>query len=710
MFKKVTLEMSLKPFKQTCEQYIRKVCNQVFAQWRPVIKDRECISILLWIGDGSEILDYNRDFDQEFEWGYFIGTANLPLANKDDDPALSLHTKKRLYIENPPKMSYGVIKRIVRILKEEGKILYPNSTIKVGCTFDIGPEFALSEFKYNRHPEICSGTSLDQKRFVDCTALLNSDNRAYAAFPSGITNGLPFATFLGKQTNIYCSDMGFDYVWLSNGLGFSADPWKMTGKIYDGETFHADRLRNTAEKVFLFWKLFREACPDIPVETRGTNNSAGIDYATDGVPLWGIYHSEFGILPPPNSPWAAINDNYGLEIMGHMTRICELPENKYMFRYYIHDPWWMNSPWYDRYDGCASDIYLPMSVSRIDKNGKAQPANVLNVFTIDNSRGEMPDSCVNEPVPHILKAEKDCPDEMAFLIWLYPMKEYTNSSVEKDLSEMFSGDRFIMECINNGFPLNTVVSTTEFRNLSCELFKGRIIVSPCIRNNELIKKLQLFANDGVNLILYGCAEHLADYPIEGMNVTKIDISDNPTKMRQTLSKYGYNICFETKEESVKLPTVTICRSNNASFFSVYSPNTTTDTLLRFPLGAPILLGGEMEISDGYAKYRFSRCEHRECRVFIEQKEGIIYAHEAAPVSFKYRRRFYINGLKDATVYYFPEKYCDNYVAVTKSVADKTPELDDDWIPFYDTVMGWGFKGENKNGRLYFLMPFESYLE
>ena len=710
MFRRVTLEMSFKPFKQTYEQYIRKVCNQVFAQWRPVIKDRECISILLWIGDGSEILDYNRDFDQEFEWGYFVGTANLPLANKDDDPALSLHTKKRLYIENPPKMSYGVIKRIVRILKEEGKILYPNSTIKVGCTFDIGPEFALSEFKYNRHPEICSGTSLDQKRFVDCTALLNSDNRAYAAFPSGITNGLPFATFLGKQTNIYCSDMDFDYIWFSNGLGFSADPWKMTGKIYDGETFHADRLRNTAEKVFLFWKLFREACPDIPVETRGTNNSAGIDYATDGVPLWGIYHSEFGILPPPNSPWAAINDNYGLEIMGHMTRICELPENKYMFRYYIHDPWWMNSPWYDRYDGCASDIYLPMSVSRIDKNGKAQPANVLNVFTIDNSRGEMPDSCVNEPVPHILKAEKDCPDEMPFLIWLYPMKEYTNSSVEKDLSEMFSGDRFIMECINNGFPLNTVVSTTEFRNLSCELFKGRIIVSPCIRNNELIKKLQLFANDGVNLILYGCAEHLADYPIEGMNVTKIDISDNPTKMRQTLSKYGYNICFETKEESVKLPTVTICRSNNASFFSVYSPNTTTDTLLRFPLGAPILLGGEMEISDGYAKYRFSRCEHRECRVFIEQKEGIIYAHEAAPVSFKYRRRFYINGLKDATVYYFPEKYCDNYVAVTKSVADKTPELDDDWIPFYDTVMGWGFKGENKNGRLYFLMPFESYLE
>lgn len=710
MFNKVTLEMSLKPFKQTSEEFIRNVCNQVYAQWRSVIKNREVISILLWIGDGSEILDYDRDYDQELEWGYFVGTANLPLANEDDDPALSLHIKKHLYIENPPKMSYGVIKSIVHILKEEGKILYPNARINVGCIFDIGPEFAISDFKYKRHPEICSGTALDKLHFVDSAALLKSDSRAYAAYPDGIPQGLPFATFLGKQTDVYCSDMGFDYVWLSNGLGFSADPWKMTGKIYDGEIFHAERLSKTAEKVFSFWRLFREACPNIPVETRGTNNSAGIDYATDGVPLWKIYHSGFGILPPPNSPWAAINDNYGLEIMGHMTRICELPGDDYMFRYYIHDPWWMNSPWYDRYDGYASDIYLPMSVARIDKSGKTQPANILNVLTIDNSKGEMPDSCVNEPIPHILKAEKDCPDEMPFLIWLYPMKEYTNSSVEKDLSEMFSGDRFIMDCINKGLPLNTVVSTTEFRNLSCELFNGKIIVSPCISDNELIGKLQLFANNGGKIILYGSEEHLDDYPIKGEQVTKIDISDNPAKMRQTLSKYGYHIRFETKEESVKLPTITVNRSNNASFFSIYNPNTTTDTLLKFPLGAPVLLGGEMEISDGYAKYRFSRCEHRECRVFVEQKEGIIYAHEAAPVSFKYRRRFYINGLKDATVYYFPEKYCDNYVAVTKSIADKTPELDDDWIPFCDSVMGWGFKGENKNGRLYFLMPFQSYLE
>ena len=33
MFENITLEMSLKPFKQTDDQYIKSVCKQVFEQW-----------------------------------------------------------------------------------------------------------------------------------------------------------------------------------------------------------------------------------------------------------------------------------------------------------------------------------------------------------------------------------------------------------------------------------------------------------------------------------------------------------------------------------------------------------------------------------------------------------------------------------------------------------------------------------------------------
>lgn len=710
MFKRITLELSLKPFKKTDEQFIKSVCREIMQQWRPLLKNRKEIAFMLWVGDGSEILDYDGDLDRAFEWGYFIGTANLPLANDSDDAALSLHEKTRLYVDKPPVMTYRTLKNIIAELKRAAKKAFPNAAVFVGETFDIGPEFAISDFKYKRHPEICSGTALDRLRMVDSTALLNADDYKYAAYPHGIPQNTPFAEFLGAQTKVFFKAMGFDYIWLSNGLGFSANPWSLTGKIFDGERFYADRLAATSKKVFEFWKTFASACPNVKIETRGTNNTAGIDYATDGVPLYDIYKANRGIVPPPNSPWAALNGNYGLEIAGHMSRVCELPGDSFLFRYYIHDPWWMNSPWQDRYDGYASDIYIPMSVARIKEDGSVQTAERLNIFTLDNSRGEMPDSCVNEPLPHILKAEKNCADEPSFAVWLYPLKEYASAKTEEELSEMYFGDRFIEKAINGGMPLNTVVSSDVFVKLPARFFSGRIIISPIVNSEAVLKKLGEFVENGGSVIVYGSRKALEKYPLSGKNVVKIDINsiNSPEKLRKSLKNFGYEIEFETTCENAGLPVIATSRSNNATFFSVYSPDTSSDTLIKFPLGAPILSGGEAIIENGYARYRFSRCEHRECRIFIKQNSGVVSCHEQSPVSAKYKRRFYLKGLCGATVYYFPERYCDKFMAATSVPPDETPILDSEWVPFYDEVFGYGFKGKNKNGYLAFLMPFEKY--
>ena len=58
MFENITLEMSVKPFKQTDVAYVRRICAKVFAQWRPLLKGRQPVSIMLWVSDGSELLDY----------------------------------------------------------------------------------------------------------------------------------------------------------------------------------------------------------------------------------------------------------------------------------------------------------------------------------------------------------------------------------------------------------------------------------------------------------------------------------------------------------------------------------------------------------------------------------------------------------------------------------------------------------------------------
>ena len=699
MLKTVNLEMSLKPFKRTDDEYIRGVCKKVFEQWRPLLKNRETVSVMLWTADGSEILDYSGDPDKEFEWCKYIGNANIKLIGEDEDPDISLHGRKRLYTENPPVMTYAVLKKIVSAIKEEGKKAFPNSEIRVGETFDIGPEFAVSDFKYKRHTEISSGSKMASFGFVDATALLNADGRRYAAYPDGIPQDTPFGTFFGKQSNIFLKDMGFDYLWLSNGLGFSANPWDLTGKVFDGKSFYPEKLNATRKSVYDFWKLFRAECHDFPIETRGTNNSAGIDYATDGVPLYDIYNADFNITPPPNSPWAALNDNFGLEIMGHMTRICELPGDEFMFRYYIHDPWWANSPWYDRYNGNAQDIYLPMAVTRIDADGSVRSAETLNILTVDNSFGDMPDNCVNEPLPHLLKAEKDAADSPAPLVWVYPVREFTSSRSEDSLYEMYYGDKYICEAINNGFPLNCVVSTDIFLKTSLELYKKSVLISPIPQTDEIKQRLREFENRGGRVIYYG-SEKAAQK--SGIKENFADIASAPSAIREKLADFGYSIKFERKAGGVKPNALTISRVDNSLTVSVYSPNLTTDTLLKFPLGAPVLTGTDTEIKDGHAVYRFGMSEHKECRVFVKQDGGVVSLKECAPVCLSYHRKIRISGLKNAEICIIPEK--ENEVRLSSlPYADSAVEKVDCLKRVEDGENGVYYKGENLSGAFMILL-------
>lgn len=708
--KSITLEMSLKPFKKTTHDCIKNTCRLIFEQWKPLLKHAEEVSVMLWTADGSEILDYSGNIDEKIEWAYYMGTANRPLADATDRPDTSLHEKKRYYMKNPPVITYGILKEIVHSLKEEGKKAFPNAKIRVGETFDIGPEFAASDFKYNRHTEICTGRKLDTCGFIDATAKLNGDSRSYAAYPNGIPEATPFGLFLGKQSQIFLTDMGFDYIWLSNGLGFSAEPWDMTGKIFDGEKFHPEKLEKVKKEVFEFWKYFREGCPNFEIQTRGTNNSVGIDYATDGVPLYDIYNGNFNITPPPNSPWAALNDNVGLELMGHMSRICELPSKDFMFRYYIHDPWWVNSPWYDRYGGNPYDIYLPLAISRIDENGSVQNAEMLNILTIDNSFGDMPDNCVNEPLPHLLKAIKDESDRPSPFVWVYPMREFTQSSSEALLDEMYFGDRFVEDSINRGFPLNCVVSSDNFIKHNDRIYDSCVIISPIPLDKALANKLNSFAENGASVIVYGKNQSLITEKLNE-NICYCDINEGIT-LSDTVKNFGFE--FNSSERgSDSSAVVTINRSNNAFWFSIYNRDTTAEYSYKFPIGAPILLNGETKIKNGYSTYHFSKSEHRECRFFVKQQNGKIRAKESACVSEVMRRRLILSGLENADVYYFPEDYSVDFTFVSNTLdacRDATPKGYFHDFKVVDTNFGKCVKLENISGDLVFHMPRKSFTD
>lgn len=636
-------------------------------------------------------------------------------------------------------------------------------TIRVGTTFDPGPEFAISKFKYVDHPEVCTAGTMGDKSFVVSYETLHGDKKKYRAYPDGIPEGTPFAEFLGRQSQVFMDDMGFDYIWFSNGFGFGAENWATTGPLFDGTSFTQDSklVQNVKDKTLKFWEQFREGCKDYQVQTRGTNLSVGIDFASDGVDVKDIYQGDFNIVAPPNSPWAALDKNFGLEMCGYMSRIAELPDDAhYMYRFYMHDPWWMNSPWFDRYEGEPHDIYLPLAVSRINHQLQIELPDYMNILTVDTSLGDMPQEAVEHVMPHIRKAIQDAPDRPGPLVWLYPFDEYQSPDEHEEyaLAKAFFEDWYITSAINHGLPLNTVISTSAFiEQKECvnAVFDGCVILTPVPRQDSNHEKAVLaYVEQGGDILMYGSLREAGEkirsllhveltsgldgemeYIQYGMDALRYETNNKILKhnallsdgdidtimkehdhnieilsyvrekgqervtgisyhgngqlvwlrgtncneqkeginllqpldedrymqedimLRHALMKFDYHIEYMKRDSHSKLPALTIHRHDNAFMFSGYVPDTSVGVRMHFPLGVPVMIGHEVYMEDGYGTYHFPRSFHRECRVFVEQEEnGSISMSEYGPVSVIMKRRILLEGLKNATIYVFPQDH------------------------------------------------------
>ena len=528
-FRRVTLEMSLKPFHTLQVEAIDGVCEEVFRSWAPLIRRCDGCAIMLWAADGSEILDYRGHMEDAFDWARYLGIANPPQTPPADDPARrSAHDRNWLYMNNPPTMTYGWLRTIIASLKRVGHQM-TGKPITVGATFDPGPEFAHSDFKYVRHPEVSSGHTMGAHTFTDCTATLKSDERDYAGFPHGIPEGTSFGTFFGRQSKHFLADLGYDYIWFSNGFGFSISPWNATGPLFNGERFDASRAGELRESILKFWRDFRKECTQFPIETRGSNMIVGADLATSGSPVLNIYREEQGVIAPPNSPWAAINGDVGLEIVGYLSRIAELPPNDiYPFRFYTHDPWWMNSPWFDRYGREPYDIYLPLALARINGNAEITPPSYLEILTIDNSYGRMPEQVPNEVIPYILNAQQDSSDAPGVVTWIYPFDEYHEMTFGSPprLEEVFFGDWVLRNAVNNGFPLNSVVSTRQFAKSyvkNPEFYRDTVLLAYApVVHGDLEKLLLDGWRQGQNILLYGPIDRTGSELISLLNLQKAE--------------------------------------------------------------------------------------------------------------------------------------------------------------------------------------------
>ena len=770
----VTLEMSLKPFDEPENQAaVDRVCRTAFSQWAPLCRHADRVQVLLWTADGSEILAYKSDMDEAFEWAYWLGLANVHRTLGSDPHQIALHSTPRLYMENPPKQTYRTLANIVATLKRTGQEM-TTKPVCVGAPFDPGGEFARSTFKYQQHPEICISSTMGVNSFVGCYATLDADDTAYAGFPNGVEQGTSFGTFFGKQSQAFATDLGFDYLWLSNGFGFGLETWSTVGPLFDGTTFDAEKAPETRAKIIGFWRDFREHCPDIPIETRGTNLGTGTDLASDAVPLREIYESGFNLYTPPNSPWAALDGDFGLEQMGYMSRIAELPTGKgFPFRFYVHDPWWLNSPWLDRYGRDAHDIFLPMSISRIDRTGKAQTHDAIQLLTIDNSYGQMPECCPNEIMPIMLRCLETKPDQAGLITWVYPFDAFHDFVTEapERLPLAYFNDWFIRGAINNGLPLNTVVSDRAL--IDCVESLQQTILLSLVPDADSAWEAALFKHldHGGRVLFYGPIDHASDALLDRLNLicapdvegevtvdladeldhvlsgklpskmihrshysagpmanglknkgdlktkvlasvgempiaiarknvtwvrgsnctdmtkkSKLPIVDDPTQLmsadillRHALRELGMHVSYSKHDPSHRTPVLSVSRHTNALWFAGYAKNSSVQWELAFPEdgGLPLMVQTDAVIRDGKATYHMPRAWRRECRVLVEQKEGVVSCTESCDPHWKVskpldseiaayfgndqpadrlplKRRLLITGLEDATVTFLPE--------------------------------------------------------
>lgn len=507
----LTLEISLKPFCGLDNDATRAACRSALEQWSALTAHAQRLSVMLWVADGSEILEYTGDPDAPMEWARYLGNANPHMPVPADPEKKSLHARNYLYRDDAQPITYRRLAAIVQAFRDAAR--ETGREIEVGATFDPGGEFAPSRFKYEWHREICLSNTMGRASFVCCYGILKGDTRRYAGYPAGIPDGTSLGSFLGRQFRHFARDLGFDYLWLSNGFGFGLETWKTVGPLFDGGAFHPERAAEISGRILDFWRDYRRECPEFGLRTRGTNLGTGTDLASDATPLRELYEGGFDFAPPPNSPWAAINGDFGIEIAGYLSRIAELPPgSEYPYRYYLHDPWWLNSPWLDRYEGQPHDIYLPLSVARVTAEGTVQVPRDLHLLTIDDSYGRMPERVPLESTPHLLRAWRERPDAAGPLVWLYPFDELHNviKTASPDLARLFHTDWFAREALNDGVPLNTVVSTRTFDALAeraAAVLAGRILVTPAPLFSAGEARLLAWIDAGGGLLVYGPLDH-----------------------------------------------------------------------------------------------------------------------------------------------------------------------------------------------------------
>lgn len=525
--KRVTLETTLKPFFDLSDAGIDATCRKLWTNWRHLVSRCDDVAVLLWVGAGDDIMAWSGDMDALVPVTQTIGFNNLQY-DTAYDPEIDHYRRNAAqpYSKHAPRVTYTNLKRIVAALRETCEAMLGKRPA-IGATVDPGPEFVDSPWRFEQHPEILQTKQPHlpyPMHFISHQTTLNADPTPHAGFPDGIPAGISYGTFLGRQFKACQDKLGYDLLWLSNGMAYSHHPWISRGDLFDGVAFHPDRVEAQRGMANDFWRDLR-AETDVLIDVRGTNFAVGMDVSTDGCSHKDIW--EIGQLqrPPCNPPWGS--RALGLEMTAFLSRLAKTPTDRLPFRFYLNDPWFVVTSWYDYYGQEPFDVYVPMAGSRMNARGGVDTPTDLNLLTIDTSYGDLLEDEAAEFTPHMLTALDRAPDAAGPVVWVYPFDEY-DGMLTGDAGKInypFAHDWFICRAADAGLPLNTVCASDVFVALhEAGRLPDSVYVAPVPADKDWAygKAIVEHVKAGGKVLLYGATDHA---PAELLELLAIDHAD-----------------------------------------------------------------------------------------------------------------------------------------------------------------------------------------
>jgi hypothetical protein len=125
-------------------------------------------------------------------------------------------------------------------------------------------------------------------------------------------------------------------------------------------------------------------------------------------------------------------------------------------------------------------------------------------------------------------------------------------------------------------------------------------------------------------------------------------------LRDALAALGVHIGTIRRLPEQRPPVVAVSRHDGGLWLSGFMPDTTVGLQLATEDGVPVPVGCDVELGAGRGTFRFPIAWRHECRVLIEQQDGVVQCREGVSVAMGIARRLNLSGLKDATVRFLPE--------------------------------------------------------